>query len=179
NINLRAAIIHIIGDIVSSLGVLIASIVITLKPEYSIIDPICTFFFSAIVLFTTFQLIRDSVYVLMEGTPAHIDPCSVESDLLTIPNVLAVHDLHLWTLTVGKVAMAVHLVVSEDASTNHYANVLELAQDLLCQRYHVHHTTIQVESDRSRPWEHCKSALCNGGVCAGPTYALSNTASDV
>ncbi|KAJ3364378.1 hypothetical protein GGF32_001902 [Allomyces javanicus] len=169
NINLRAAIIHIIGDIVSSIGVLISSIIVTLYPEWVIVDPICTFFFSVIVMCTTFTLIRDSIGILMESTPAHIDPHQIEADLLTIPNVLAVHDLHVWVLTVGKPALAVHVEVPAHLPVAEYDLVLTSAQDLLCDKYSVHHTTIQVDVrfDGVAPDPHCASSVCNGGVCGG------------
>ncbi|KAJ3375088.1 hypothetical protein GGF31_005810 [Allomyces arbusculus] len=169
NINLRAAIIHIIGDIVSSVGVLISSVIITLYPEWVIVDPICTFFFSAIVMCTTFALIRDSIGILMESTPAHIDPHQIETDLLAIPNILAVHDLHVWVLTVGKPALAVHVEVPAHLPVAEYDLVLTSAQDLLCDKYSVHHTTIQVDVrfDGVAPDPHCASSVCNGGVCGG------------
>ncbi|KAL7754216.1 hypothetical protein RI367_000197 [Sorochytrium milnesiophthora] len=167
NLNVRAAIIHVIGDIISSIGVLISSIVIYYRPEYTIVDPICTFVFSVIVLFTTFQLIRDSLTVLMEGTPAHIDPHAVEQDLLDVSGVMAVHDLHIWTLTVGQVALAVHVEVVPNVSVARYSEILSDIEDMLCTKYKVHHNTVQLEMPKSVYGGHCKSSLCNGGVCKG------------
>ncbi|KAI9219974.1 cation efflux protein, partial [Blastocladiella britannica] len=148
NMNLRAAVIHIIGDIVSSLGVIISSVIVTFWPEWVIVDPICTFLFSVIVMFTTFRLVKDSMVVLMEGTPSHIDPAAVEHDLASVPFVVSVHDLHIWTLTVGKEALAVHLCVSRSASDpSHVADgVLAAAHEILCTKYGVHHATIQIEA---------------------------------
>lgn len=84
-------------------GVLIASIVIMVKPSWTIVDPICTVLFSILVMFTTYRLVWDSLGILMEGTPTHIDPEEIESGLLEIPGVVLVHDLHVWNLTAGKV----------------------------------------------------------------------------
>ncbi|KAF9914426.1 hypothetical protein BX616_008314 [Lobosporangium transversale] len=103
NINVKAATLHVIGDLISSVGVLVASIVIMVKPSWTIVDPICTVFFSILVLFTTYRLVWDSLGILMEGTPTHIDPEEIEKSLLDIPGVTLVHDLHVWNLTAGKV----------------------------------------------------------------------------
>ncbi|ORZ38131.1 cation efflux family-domain-containing protein [Catenaria anguillulae PL171] len=173
NVNLRAAIIHIIGDIVQSVGVIISSLIIYFRPDLSIMDPICTFLFSIIVMFTTFSLIRDALRVLMEGTPTHIDPQAVERDLASIPNVLAVHDMHIWTLTMGKCAMACHIEVRRTVLTHEYEAILEAAQALVCSKYAIHHTTMQLEmaKEDSERGGHCKSSLCNGGVCSGANAA--------
>lgn len=84
-------------------GVLIASIVIMVKPTWTIVDPICTVLFSILVMFTTYRLVLDSLGILMEGTPTHIDPEDIEAGLLKIDEVDYVHDLHVWNLTAGKV----------------------------------------------------------------------------
>ncbi|KAI9138688.1 cation efflux protein, partial [Paraphysoderma sedebokerense] len=145
NINVKAAVIHVIGDIVSSVGVLVSSIILKFQPTWVIVDPICTFFFSIIVLYTTFNIIKDSFVILMEGTPTHIDPYKVENDLLTIPLINRVHDLHIWNLSVGKIALAVHLEVDYSITNQEYEEVLERTQELVCKRYGIHHTTVQVE----------------------------------
>jgi len=88
---LSSAWIHVIGDLISSVGVVIAAIIIKFKPNLLIVDPICTFIFSVIVLFTTFKLVGKSVAVLMEATPSHIDPLEIEEDLAKVPGVRAVH----------------------------------------------------------------------------------------
>lgn len=155
NINVRSAVIHILGDIISSVGVVVSSIVVYVRPDYMVVDPICTFVFSVVVLCTTFNILSDSVHVLMEGTPSSIDSVSLEQDLLAIEHVTDVHDLHIWTLTIGKPALAVHIEATSD--------VLHSAQEMLCEKYNIHHTTIQIEDRRAA---HCDS-VCNGGVCEG------------
>ena len=73
NVNIKAAAIHVIGDVIQSIGVLIAAIVIYFLPEWSIIDPICTFVFSVIVFFTTITIAKDCISVLMEGVPTEVN----------------------------------------------------------------------------------------------------------
>ena len=81
NVNVRAALIHVIGDIVQSIGVIIAALIIYFVPSASIADPICTFLFSIIVIFTTIQIVRDCISVLMEGTPTDVDTEKLYEDL--------------------------------------------------------------------------------------------------
>ncbi|KAJ3213931.1 hypothetical protein HDU67_002295 [Dinochytrium kinnereticum] len=111
NINVQSAAIHVIGDLISSIGVLISSIIILIWPEMTIVDPICTFIFSVFVILTTVTLMNNSLGVLMEATPSDMDPTAIERSLLTeIPNVIDVHDLHIWTLTQGKAILTAHIV---------------------------------------------------------------------
>eukprot|EP00835_Amoeboradix_gromovi_P000573 NODE_20_length_39102_cov_0.325513.p10 type:complete len:310 gc:universal NODE_20_length_39102_cov_0.325513:4248-3319(-) len=103
NINLRAAIIHAVGDALFSLGVIIASLIIFFNPELKIVDPICTFVFSIIVLYTTLRILKDSVFVLMESTPLHIDADKLKLELSNIFGVADVHCFHVWLLSIGRV----------------------------------------------------------------------------
>jgi len=96
--------------------------------------------FSILVLFTTTRLIKQSVAVLMGGVPEGLDPDEVEESLLEVPGVLAVHDLHIWSLSVGKPSLSVHLYCRDDAS-----HVLAAANKMCARKYNIHHSTIQVE----------------------------------
>ncbi|CAG2120629.1 unnamed protein product, partial [Medioppia subpectinata] len=109
NMNVRAALIHVIGDLIQSVGVLIAALIIHLRPDYKIADPICTFIFSVLVMFTTYGIMRDAVYVLMEGFPRHMDYTAVKKDLMDIDGVHSVHSLHIWSLTMSRQTLSVHL----------------------------------------------------------------------
>ncbi|CAO3633576.1 unnamed protein product [Cunninghamella echinulata] len=112
NINLQAAALHVLGDLLASLGVLISSIILWINPDYSFVDPLCTFFFSMIVMYTTYHLMKDSFTILMEGVPYHIDLDDIESDLLFHfkSSIQSIHDMHVWTLSPGKLAFTCHLV---------------------------------------------------------------------
>lgn len=107
--NIRAAIIHIVGDIVQSIGVVIAAIIIYFKPEWHLADPICTFIFTLLCLFTTIPIFRDCMYVLMESTPKNIDVAECFNELISLDCVEEIHDFHVWSLSVGKLAMSGHI----------------------------------------------------------------------
>ncbi|XP_078665622.1 proton-coupled zinc antiporter SLC30A2-like isoform X3 [Branchiostoma floridae x Branchiostoma belcheri] len=155
NVNVRAAFIHVVGDFVQSLGVLIAAIIIYFRPDWALADPICTFMFSVLVLITTLSILRDTVNVLMEGTPRGLDFNSVKESLKGIPGVHAVHGLHIWSLTVGKNALAVHIAVDVDADPQ---EVLDIASRLVRSRFDVHSSTIQIElyQEEMRDCSHCR-----------------------
>ncbi|KAF9364447.1 hypothetical protein BGX34_001472 [Mortierella sp. NVP85] len=138
-----------------------------IKPSWTIVDPICTVFFSMLVLFTTYRLVWDSLGILMEGTPSHIDPEEIEASLLQIPGVSLVHDLHVWNLTAGKASMAVHLQLdprsaytNQDITKADYDRILTEAQNVVCGRFQIHHSTIQLET-ASNASEHCRPDMCS------------------
>lgn len=138
--------------------------ILTPSSPSQIVDPICTFLFSAIVLFTTFRIINTTIAVLMESTPHDIDPEKLTADLLAIPGVVSCHELHLWSLTVGKASMSVHLGCSS-ATIVEYNRILNIAQKQVCSRYGIHHTTIQLEAapegeEERRFTGHCAPAVC-------------------
>jgi zinc transporter 2 len=97
NLNVKAALIHVIGDLVQSIGVLIAAIVIYCQPSWHIADPICTFLFSILVVATTVPILRDCLSILLEQTPGSVNIADLSVDLETIQGVVELHDLHVWS----------------------------------------------------------------------------------
>ncbi|XP_064121043.1 LOW QUALITY PROTEIN: proton-coupled zinc antiporter SLC30A2-like [Macrobrachium nipponense] len=142
NINVKAALIHIIADTLQTVAVLIAALVVKFKPELKIADPILTFVFALIVIVTTLPILRDLAHILMEGTPRNVDYLALLNDLEGLPGVRAVHNLHIWSLTLDKNALSAHLVVDQSFESD---TVLEEAQKLIRKEYHVCKSTIQVE----------------------------------
>ncbi|XP_055635857.1 proton-coupled zinc antiporter SLC30A2-like [Toxorhynchites rutilus septentrionalis] len=142
NINVRAAFIHVLSDFVQSLGVFVAALVIFFKPEWNIIDPICTFLFSFLVLATTIAIMKDALLVLMEGTPKYLDYTEVMQTFLQIDGVVRVHNLRIWALSINKIALSAHLAV--EANTNTEA-VLQQATRSVHAKYDFFETTLQIE----------------------------------
>ena len=139
NVNLRAALIHVIGDALQNVGVIIAGIIIFFYPNLSIADPICTYIFSIIVGFTTIRILKDCISVLMEGSPFDFDINQLESDLKGIDGVIDIHDLHVWSLSLGKVSLSCHISSKSPDET------LPIAKKIVEKKYHIKHSTIQVE----------------------------------
>ncbi|XP_064540864.1 uncharacterized protein ZnT33D [Drosophila montana] len=142
NINVRAAFIHVVGDIIQSFGVFVAAIIIFFKPEWAIVDSICTFVFSIIVLVVTLRILRDVMMVLMEATPDYMDYGEVQRTFLSIEGVEHVHNLRIWALSISKIALSAHLAIAKDADPQ---LILEKATTLIHKRYHFFETTIQIE----------------------------------
>ncbi|TSL47648.1 Zinc transporter 2 [Bagarius yarrelli] len=142
NTSVRAAFIHVLGDLLQSFGVMMAAIVIYLRPEYKIADPICTFLFSLFVLGTTVTILRDVFRILMEGAPRGIEFNSVKEVLLSLKSIKALHSLHLWALTLGQSLVSVHVAIEETADPQ---SVLKEATELLQTKFGFFSTTIQVE----------------------------------
>ncbi|XP_054742490.1 proton-coupled zinc antiporter SLC30A2 isoform X1 [Anastrepha obliqua] len=142
NLNVRAAFIHVVGDMIQSAGVFVAALVIFFRPDWAIIDPICTFFFSIIVLFTTFSIMKDALLVLMEGTPSYMHYAEVLEVFQHIEGVRRVHNLRIWALSINKVALSVHLAIAPGANAK---RILEEASTAVHRRYNFFETTIQIE----------------------------------
>ncbi|XP_052866101.1 proton-coupled zinc antiporter SLC30A2 [Anopheles cruzii] len=142
NINVRAAFIHVLSDFVQSLGVFIAALVIYFKPEWNIIDPICTFVFTVLVLGTTIAIMKDAIVVLMEGTPKYLDYTEVMQTFLQIEGVVRVHNLRIWALSINKIALAAHLAVAPNTNTE---LVLRQASQTVHAKYRFFETTLQIE----------------------------------
>ncbi|XP_037596608.1 zinc transporter 2 isoform X2 [Cebus imitator] len=158
NPSVRAAFIHVIGDFLQSVGVLVAAYILYFKPEYKYIDPICTFFFSILVLGTTLTILRDVIVVLMEGTPKGMDFTAVRDLLMSVEGVEALHSLHIWALTVAQPVLSVHIAIAQ--STDAQA-VLKTASSRLQGKFHFHTVTIQIE-DYSEDMKDCQA-------CQGPS----------
>lgn len=147
---LRATIIHILGDIIQSIGVLIASLIIYFfQDTHPIIvkaDPICTFIFGVIVLSTSIPVAKDCITVLMEASPAMVDQEAIIKEFKSIPDIVDFHDIHIWSLSLGKVALTAHFI------SNNPQKTLEQSTDI-CKKHGIFHSTIQVEdyTQRRRP----------------------------
>ncbi|CAF1191149.1 unnamed protein product [Rotaria sordida] len=142
NINVRAAIIHIAGDFLQSIAVLIAAIIIKVKPEYKLADPICTFIFSIVVAITTFTVMRDIIFVLMEAVPSNVNYTKITDDLHRLSGVRNAHSLHIWSLSMQRTALSVHLAIDNE---HDHLTVLNEAQEMLRRQHSITRVTIQIE----------------------------------
>jgi cobalt-zinc-cadmium efflux system protein len=142
DLNVRGAWLHIIGDALGSLGAIVAGALMMFYGWYAA-DPLFSVFISLLVVWSSWNLIRESVNVLLEGTPAHINLAAVEEAILETDGVQAVHDLHVWTITSGREALSAHVIHTEVIAQPELLN--ELRRKLLA-RFGVGHLTIQMET---------------------------------
>ncbi|XP_037652099.1 zinc transporter 2-like [Sebastes umbrosus] len=142
NASVKAAFIHVVGDLVQSVGVLLAATIIHFWPEYKVADPICTFLFSVLVLVTTLPVTKDVFRILMEGTPQDVNVSAVRDVLLSVRGVVAVHRLHTWSLNMTHSLLSVHVVTEGEADAQ---IVLMKATKRLRSEFSFSSVTIQVE----------------------------------
>jgi solute carrier family 30 (zinc transporter), member 2 len=145
NINVRAAYIHVLSDMIMSIGVVIAAAFIFVWPQLWFLDPVCTYVFSVIVFFTTVPLAKSCLHVMMEGAPESIDLARLESDIFALNQaspglILNVHDMHVWSISTDILAMTAHITSHEPHKT------LSLVTQVCREKYQLYHTVIQVEA---------------------------------
>src|SRR4029077_5187046 len=143
SLNVRSAYLEVMGDAISS-GVVIVAGVFILFTGWSIADPIAGALSALFLLPRTWALLRQTVNVLLEGAPAHLDVTEIEEALCGAPSVRRVHDLHVCTLTSGREAMSAHVVVEPGAPSD---KILEELHIVLHARFGIDHTTIQIETE--------------------------------
>ncbi|MEW6120299.1 MAG: cation diffusion facilitator family transporter [Pseudomonadota bacterium] len=140
-LNSRAALLHVMGDALGSLAAIASGIVI-LTTGWMPIDPLLSLFVAVLILVSALRLLREVLHVLMEGVPDRIHLDAVGHDLVALSGVVRVHDLHVWTLSSGTVALSAHLEIRDLADWPH---LLAAARDVLARRHGIAHVTLQPE----------------------------------
>jgi cobalt-zinc-cadmium efflux system protein len=141
NINMRAAFLHVISDLLGSVSAIIASLLI-MYFGWTIADPITSLIVSLLILKSGIGITNDAIHMLMEGRPANLDVEKVRETLLQIPGVVSMHDFHVWSITSNFPSISCHLVISDQ---NH-DSILKNALRELHDTFDLEHATIQVES---------------------------------
>ncbi|RMG48538.1 MAG: cation transporter [Acidobacteria bacterium] len=149
NLNVRGAFLHILGDALGSLGAMAAGLAIW-RWDWRTADPLFSVVTALLIIYCGWRLIRDSVNVLLEATPAHIDIEAVKQSMQRITGVLDIHDLHIWTITPGKEALSAHIILDEKAS---HKATLEALQEKLREEFGIAHATLQLETPDFREEE--------------------------
>ena len=144
NLNVRGARLHLAADALGSLGAIFAGVLIWVF-GWNWADPIASVLISVLVVYSSWVLLKETVAVLMESAPGHIDVDEVRNVICRIADVRSAHDLHIWTITSGMVALSVHIVVAGDRPAR---LVLAELREILHERFGIDHTTIQIESDQ-------------------------------
>ncbi len=145
NLNVRAAFLHVVGDMLASIGVVIGGIIMLLTGNY-IADPVISFLVGGIILIGAGGILKEGVNILLEGVPKHIDYEALKSDMESIEGAVAVHDLHIWTISSSKLALSAHVAVP-DQSAHTAQKVLQAVNNLLRDKYRISHVTLQLECE--------------------------------
>jgi cobalt-zinc-cadmium efflux system protein len=148
DINIRAAFVHMLGDAVSSVGIMAGAIAIHFT-GLAVIDPVLSVLIGVLIVWTAWDIIQESLNVLLEGLPRGMELNDVTSTMRQIDGVIDVHDLHIWSLGSSAHALSCHVLI-EDMPPSESNAILQRINDVLC-KYEIHHTTVQ--------FEHSKCAL--------------------
>lgn len=141
NVNTRAALVHVMGDLLGSVAALAAGIVIYFTGWFPI-DPLLSVFVSMLILRSTLAVLKDAYHFLMEGVPRNVDYLQVGADLAAIPGVQSVHDLHVWEMTPGQPALIGHVEIGDLQA---WPAVLSRIKAMLLEKHGIDHITLQPE----------------------------------
>lgn len=155
SLNARAAYLEVVSDMLASVGVIIAAVVMMTTGWY-LADPIISSVLSLFILWRTWGLLKESIDILMESAPGHVDLTQLSNAILQVEGVIAVHDMHVWTITSGLIAMSGHVSIVKGTDSE---RVLDELNELLEHDFSITHTTIQLETET-------KAQKCND-ICAG------------
>jgi cobalt-zinc-cadmium efflux system protein len=144
DLNMRAAMVHVAGDLAASGGVVIAGAVILLT-HWLPIDPLLSLAIAALIAYGAWRLVRETVHLLLEGTPRKINLVAVTGEIANTPGISGVHDLHVWALSSDEMALSCHVVVDE-CPLGEAERVVRGLERRLCDQFAIGHTTIQIES---------------------------------
>jgi cobalt-zinc-cadmium efflux system protein len=160
SLNVRGAFFHVLTDAIGSMGAILASIAIIVG-DYQLADPVISIIVAFLILWSSWVVIRDAVDILLEGTPAHINIVALREQLGSVTGVSSVHDLHVWTLTSGVLAMSCHVVAANDDFNR--TEILTRVNGVAKERFRIDHTTIQIE-ELNIPQELVESCNCHFGA---------------
>lgn len=143
SLNVRGAFVHVVGDALGSVGAIVAGVLV-LTCGWRLADPLVSIGIGVLILFSSWGIVRESVDILMQGTPRELSLGEIEQCLLAIEGVQRVHDLHVWTQTSGRYLLSAHLVVSASADPR---RIVETAQGRLREGFGIGHSTVQLDHE--------------------------------
>ena len=158
NLNIRGALLHVLGDAISSVGVIVGGVVI-LATGWYLVDPIISIAIGLIIIWGAVRLVNEAVNILMEAVPKSLDPEAVVAAMRRVPGVQDVHDVHIWCLTPQLCNLSCHILI-DDMATSRSNEILTQVNRLLAEQFNIQHTTIQFECELCGP----EDAVCSLGA---------------
>ncbi len=145
DLNVRSAFLHVLGDALASVGVIIAGAVIALTGQ-TIIDPVVSLLIGLVILVGSGRVLRESIHILVEGVPRGLTASQVAEAMCEVSGVSQVHDLHVWTVSPGYVALSAHVLL-DDQSLSEAQSIMKDLKATLAEEFNIEHTTIQFECE--------------------------------
>lgn len=143
DLNLRSAFVHLMGDVLSTIGAVIAGVVIFFT-QWNWLDPLVSMLIGALILWNAWGILRQTIHILLESTPHNINMQNMVDDLLTVEGVRGVHDLHVWSINENLRVLSAH-VMTEDIPVSIGANIQRGVNEILFHKYNIQHATLQLE----------------------------------
>ena len=143
DLNLRSAFVHLMGDVLSTIGAVIAGVLIYFT-DANWLDPLVSVLIGGLILYNAWDILRDAVDILLEAKPRDIDSARLVEDVLNIDGVLGVHDLHIWSLTQNLRTMSAH-ILTKDLSISEGSDIQRQINEIVYRRYNIAHATLQLE----------------------------------
>jgi cobalt-zinc-cadmium efflux system protein len=145
DLNLRSAFLHLMGDVMSTLGAVIAGIIIAFT-KWNWLDPLVSVLIGAFILYNAWGILKQTIHILLESTPENIDMDSMVTDLRNVNGVLGVHDLHVWSISENLRMLSAHVVV-DNVSIGEGTIIQHSINELLAHSYNIQHATLQMECE--------------------------------
>jgi cobalt-zinc-cadmium efflux system protein len=152
-LNVRAAFLHVIGDLLGSLAALVSSAIVV-TTGWLAADPLLSLAIGLLILWSAFRVVRDGAHILLEGVPGHLSRDAIAAAMAEAPGVVSVHDLHVWQVSSREVALSAHVVLADAGA---WETVLQGVHGVLDDRFGIHHATLQPE--RPDPDDRCPVEL--------------------
>jgi cobalt-zinc-cadmium efflux system protein len=149
DLNMRSAFVHLMGDVMSTIGAVIAGVIIFFT-HANWLDPFVSVLIGLLILWNAWGILRETVDILLESTPRDVDIPAMVRDMLQVKGVLGIHDLHVWSITQGLRTMSAH-VLTDDISISVGAEIQKKLNELVADRYHISHATLQLECSGCEP----------------------------
>ena len=155
NLNVRSALLHVLGDAAASAGVIIGAVIMQYTHWY-VIDPIISVLIAFLIAWSAWKIVKETIHILMEGAPDNFDFDRLLTFVRTLPGTKGIHDLHVWSVMPERVALSCHLVVDLDGSLERSTEISKQLKQYILKEFGISHTTIEVEIDQCG----CTELLC-------------------
>jgi cobalt-zinc-cadmium efflux system protein len=156
DLNMRSAFLHLMGDVLSTVGAVLAGVVIYFT-GWNWLDALVSVFIGLLILWNAWGILRETVDILLEATPRDVNMCAMVSDIREVNGVLGVHDLHVWSITQSLRTMSAH-ILTDDISISDGAAIQGKINELVAHRYNISHATLQLECVGCHPDLYCDMA---------------------
>ena len=161
NLNVQAVFMHVLGDALGSIGVIISGLIIKYcEGDIRFIsDPLCSFFIVFIIIFNTLPIFKNSYHILLQSTPNDINIQEIQQHLQNIPDIISSHDLHVWQLNTDRILATMHIIIQSNKTSQQITDILDQVK-LYLHKINIHDSTIQIEFDIQEN-EKCREPICS------------------